>query len=155
MADLSNEPRKLEILRNSNLMSTELVGTHDEDMSSFSYAYKFVTNQGTFIACKFDVFTSDDIPQPEGWTGDNWTESKDFKKAWEAKVKDELLATRKNLLAGTLAYFRNICKGASDVKEALKDLLLADYDSDTFLNNQLKQFHSDKKAAKVWKSVKL
>lgn len=32
MTDLSNEPRKLEILKNSNLMSTELVGVHDEDM---------------------------------------------------------------------------------------------------------------------------
>lgn len=41
--------------------------------SSFSYAYKFATNQGTFIACKFDVFTSDDIPLPADWTGDNWT----------------------------------------------------------------------------------
>lgn len=49
------------------------VHTHTTPHSTFSYAYKFETNQGTFIACKFDVFTSDDIPQPEGWTGDNWT----------------------------------------------------------------------------------
>lgn len=39
---------------------------------------------------------------------------------WEAKVKDELLATRKDLLKGTLQYYRDLCKGASDVKEALK-----------------------------------
>lgn len=26
--------------------------------SSFSYAYKFITNQGTFIAFRWDVFTS-------------------------------------------------------------------------------------------------
>lgn len=100
MTDLSNEPRKLEILKVCNLLSTELVGTHDEDMrcvhgvvcgcmssalgrcchlpslgyppqltpalslplaythSSFSYAYKFVTNQGTFICFRWDVFTS-------------------------------------------------------------------------------------------------
>lgn len=48
------------------------------------------------------------------------TESKAFAKAWEAKVKDELLSTRKDLLKGTLQYYRDLCKGASDVKEALK-----------------------------------
>lgn len=183
--DLSNEPRKLELLKNSHLMSTELVGVHDEDMrwvgelltskeggslrgwvarggidctdhprtstpktehSSFSYAYKFVTNQGTFIAFRWDVFTSgkahamtlgthrktedrhrprtpppptDDIPQPEGFSGD-WAGSKDYKKAWEQRVKDELLATRKDMIKTTLAHFRKVIAGGADPKDALK-----------------------------------
>lgn len=36
-----------------------------------------------------------------------------------------------------------------------QDLLLEDYDSDTRWNNQTKMFRKDKKAEKVWKSVKL
>lgn len=35
-------------------------------------------------------------------------------------TQDELLATRKDIMQGTLKYFRKQCEGCGDVKEALK-----------------------------------
>ncbi len=46
--------------------------------------------------------------------------SKDYKKAWEQRVKDELLATRKDIIQGTLKFFRKQLEGGVDPKEALK-----------------------------------
>ena len=47
---------KLQLMKNSNgVLSTELVGV-DDDMQTFSYAYKFTTNQAGFLVRKYDVF---------------------------------------------------------------------------------------------------
>jgi len=47
---------KLQLLSNSNgVLATELVGV-DDDYQTFSYAYKFTTNQGGFLCRRYDVF---------------------------------------------------------------------------------------------------
>lgn len=47
---------KLQLIKNSNgVLSTELVGV-DDDMQTFSYAYKFATNQAGFLVRRYDVF---------------------------------------------------------------------------------------------------
>lgn len=47
---------KLQLMKNSNgVLSTELVGV-DDDMQTFSYAYKFTTNQAGFLVRRYDVF---------------------------------------------------------------------------------------------------
>jgi hypothetical protein len=47
---------KLQLLSNSNgVLATELVGV-DDDYQTFSYAYRFTTNQGGFLCRRYDVF---------------------------------------------------------------------------------------------------
>ncbi|EWM23950.1 hypothetical protein Naga_100027g8 [Nannochloropsis gaditana] len=53
---MGDEPMKLQLLSNSNgVLATELVGV-DDDYQTFSYAYKFTTNQGGFLCRRYDVF---------------------------------------------------------------------------------------------------
>jgi len=87
----------------------------------------------------------------------NWTSaSKDFQKQWQQMVKDELLSCRKDLLANTLHYFRDLYKSNPDTKEALKDLVLVDEeDVDSVVNNFAGEFKKTKVTEKIWKSVKL
>lgn len=63
------------------------------------------------------------------------------------------------MIDGALCHLRTIMSFVSHhappQNPHTQDLLLEDYDSDTLWNNQIKHFHKDKKAEKVWKSVKL
>ena len=71
-------------------------------------------------------------------------------------IKDELLSCRKDLLANTLHYFRDLYKSNPDTKEALKDLVLVDEeDVDSVVNNFAGEFKKTKVTDKIWKSVKL
>lgn len=71
-------------------------------------------------------------------------------------VKDELLSCRKDLLANTLHYFRDLYKSNPDTKEALKDLMLVDEDDvDSVVNNFAGEFKKSKVTEKIWKSIKL
>jgi len=67
---MGDEPMKLQLMKNSNgVLSTELVGVHD-DMQTFSYAYKFTTNQAGFLVRRYDVF---DAVRECGWLcWDDW-----------------------------------------------------------------------------------
>lgn len=156
---MEGEPHKLMLLRNSNgVLSTELLGVVD-DYITFSYAYKMETNQGCFFVRKYDVFSEDACKPSEEWLKKNdistWgPETREFQKAWQQLVKDELLACRKDLLQGTFKYFKELCMNG-EPKEVLKDLLVEDSDSDSAVNNFAGEFKKQKFAEKTWKSVKL
>ncbi|TFJ81368.1 hypothetical protein NSK_007329 [Nannochloropsis salina CCMP1776] len=158
---MGDEPMKLQLLSNSNgVLATELVGV-DDDYQTFSYAYRFTTNQGGFLCRRYDVFDAEKCkPSPE-WLGKHdiseWTPaSRDFQKQWQQMVKDELLSCRKDLLSNTLHHFRDLCKDNPDTKEALRDLVLVDdEDVDSVVNNFTGEFKRTKLTEKIWKSVKL
>ncbi|GAB5033555.1 Hypothetical protein NocV09_01400890 [Nannochloropsis oceanica] len=158
---MGDDPMKLQLMKNSNgVLSTELVGV-DDDMQTFSYAYKFTTNQAGFLVRRYDVFDADKCKPPATWLDNHdiseWTPAcKDFQKQWQQMVKDELLSCRKDLLANTLHYFRDLYKSNPDTKEALKDLMLVDEDDvDSVVNNFAGEFKKSKVTEKIWKSIKL
>lgn len=155
---MENEPRKLQILKDSTaIMSTELLGVVEED-GSFSYAYKFTTDRdATYYALRWYAFYAEAVKPSESWLAKNdaskWEGSRDFDKAWQQMIKEELTRVRKDLLKDTLKYFRAAAQG--DAKEGLKNLLLEDYDSDSDINNAIGEFKKNKAAEKAWKAIKL
>ncbi len=133
----------------------------EEDYQTFSFAYRFATNQAGFLVRRYDVFSRDDCKPASEWLAKHdvseWTpESRDFQKQWQQMVKDQLLSCRKDLLANTLNHFRGLIKAGSDAKEALKDLVVVEEeDADSVVNNFAGEFKKSKVTEKVWKSIKL